>query len=157
MTFWAKLFGRGNRDPHEGRTNSGQEDLAARSIEKSIKLREISVVLGEATTSQGFLVSLGEEKTNAKEALFELVEPDPDLSRILGSHGASRKDLDDIYFKLIAAGAGQWADEHWVPASTLAFGATLDFVLRRRTDGDWMAVAFRMVEYFTNGEVGSVV
>jgi hypothetical protein len=46
---------------------------------------------------------------------------------------------------------------HWVPASSLAFGGTLPFVLtciERTTDRrEWLSIAARLVDYFQKGEL----
>ena len=147
MGFWSRLFGIG--DVHQ----TNQRELMERSVQKSVRLHEISLALGGAHAAGDLL---GGASAKARDDLFDMVEQDTDLSQIMAKHAASRKDLDDIWFRLKAAGAGQWADEHYVLASALAFGPTLHYVLSNRNDGDWSTIAGRLVQYFGDGEVGFV-
>lgn len=106
----------------------------------------------------GFLDSLNKngQQQRAVDELFDIVENDPGLRTIMEGHGVTRSDLTDLYFKLKAAGAGQWTRGHYVAASVFAFGPTLDYVLRHRSDGSWEMVAIRLVEYFADGEMGLI-
>jgi hypothetical protein len=89
-----------------------------------------------------------------------MVESDPALARVLKSTGANRANLQEGYEWLLTAGAGQWCRGHWVAASAFVFPPALEYVLtgiEGRTKNDWQTVAFRLVEYFENGEVGRIV
>jgi hypothetical protein len=92
----------------------------------------------------------------ARSALFSLCETDPQLSRILGKHAADRQILDELYSNLIRAGAGQWARDHFVPASAFAFGFTLEYILEHKKDEDFRDVAWKLVEYFDQKKRGPV-
>jgi hypothetical protein len=67
---------------------------------------------------------------------------------------------------LLASGAGQWVRGHWVAASALCYGFTLEFVLSSATAGKaagrtpreiWTPIAFELVDYFAKGAVGKVL
>jgi hypothetical protein len=104
-------------------------------------------------------------KESAEDELFNLIEGDPTLHAIMQKHGATRADLRRVYSTLLACGAGQWSRGHWVAASALCYGFTLEFVLKRLREGEatsktpkaiWEPVAFELVEYFRTGKVGPV-
>jgi hypothetical protein len=90
-----------------------------------------------------------------------LVEGDPDLDRILRAYGADRARLNKLMRHLRVVGAGSWASGHYVPASTFAFGPTLDYVLRQTASADlsradMLEVAYTLVDYFQKGRTGLV-
>ena len=133
-----------------------------RSLSKSLKLRKISKVLGEPLWSRGFGVESLLDRSGRKDAvleqLFDLAESDPGVRLVMQQHAASRDTLKQVYVRLCAAGAGQWVKGHWVPASTLVFGQTLDYALRRLAAGapqrdDILEGAYRLIRYFERGEL----
>lgn len=136
MVFWSTILG---------------------SWRKSFTLRRISLRLGQPPTDVTAL--LGDERREAEEELFDLIEGDRLLRKIMAQHGATRDVLRQLYEGLLKAGAGQWARGHYVPASTLAFGPTLEFVLtctdngRSARRGTWDTVAFKVLDYFERGSV----
>jgi hypothetical protein len=91
-------------------------------------------ILGEPITSVGMLLSGAAD--SAKEELYDFILGDPALYALLQKHGATRNDLTNIYHGLLAAGAGQWVRGHWVSASALCYGFTLEFVLSRFREGE---------------------
>ena len=127
------------------------------------ELRRVSGILGEPISSVEMLLSGAAD--SAKEELYDLILGDPALYALLQKHGATRNDLTNIYHGLLAAGAGQWVRGHWVAASALCYGFTLEFVLSRFREGEaahknpreiWEPIAFEVVEYFAKGKVGRV-
>ena len=105
------------------------------------------------------LQGLGRQQ-EAEGELIELVSNDPNLSKVMARHGASDEDLRQSYRKLCSFGAGQWTRGHYVAASALAFGPTLDFLLSRAketpTQDLWMDTAYQLLVYFEQGQVGAV-
>jgi hypothetical protein len=104
------------------------------SWRKSAQLRRISERLGsgsEVTDLLSLNVSnlLNNDTTTraAENELYDLVQNDPILSEILRRHGATRAELEEIYRILCNMGAAVWIKGHWVAASSLCFGHTLDF------------------------------
>ena len=135
-----------------------QMTILWRSIQKSRRLRKVSAKLGQPFSMSGLLGSLGKdgEQQKALDELFAIVENDPALRTIMKRHNVARSELDDLFFKLKAAGAGQWTRGHYVATSVFAFGPTLDYLLRHRSTGNWEGVAVRLMEYFANGEMGVI-
>jgi hypothetical protein len=114
--------------------------------------------LGQPLDVTAFLEQ-GNQRRKSEEELYDLIEGDPLLREIMARHGATRDVLRDIYQGLLITGAGQWARGHYVPASALAFGATLEFLLtttdnaRIATKGAWETAAFKVLDYFERGSV----
>lgn len=132
------------------------------SFGKSAKLREVSAKLASVSsqpTSMGQLLSSYNNNNNAKYELFNLIESDNNLKKIMMKYSANRETLNHVYRSLDLCGAGRWARNHWVPASSLAFIPTLDFVLRHSDSSStdvWMEVGHRLITYFEGNEVGVI-
>lgn len=131
------------------------------SRRRLIKLRELSLTLSNPTRSVADLMSGRIKK--AEEELYDLVERDLPLYRAMKKYGATRDDLQHIYQMLLMAGAGQWARGHYVAASALCYGFTLEFVLSKLLEEKstaktprevWLDAAFRLVRYFETGRLG---
>ena len=134
------------------------------SQQRKRELLRISRILGQPISSAEIL--LGTSKDSALEELLGLILGDSALFGLLQKLGATREDLRELYWALLAAGAGQWVRGHWVAASTLCYGFTLEFVLTRCKDGKaaghtpreiWQPAAFTLVEYFAKGRVGRIL
>lgn len=130
-----------------------------RSIRKSKRLRDISSKLAAPSdwmnrVAQGTCDHTRIDKAEAE--LFDLCKTDPELRAVLQKHGANSDTLDHVYTKLIKIGAGQYARGHFVAASSLAFGFTLDYVLAHRNDERFDVVACNLVEYFQQNKSGPV-
>jgi hypothetical protein len=134
------------------------------SQRRKSELRRISRILGQpASLSVEMLFS--DAKGNALQDLLDLILGDPTLFSLLQRYDASREDLQEFYHALLVAGAGQWVCGHWVAASALCYGFTLEFVLARAAEGRaarrtpreiWQDAAFTLVEYFAKGRLGRV-
>jgi hypothetical protein len=128
-----------------------------RSWRKSKRLQTISRELGDVSIPRTIqdLGKMGARRENAKQELFNLIEDDPLLADLMERHGGSRTKLERAYQTLCLTG-GVWTRGHWVPASSLAFGGTLPFVLtciERTTDrSEWLSISARLVDYFQKGE-----
>src|SRR5438270_9285580 len=103
------------------------------SQQRKKELLRISRILGQPISSVEML--LRASKDSALEELLDLILGDSTLFPLLQKHGATREDLQELYWALLAAGAGQWVRGHWVAASALCYGFTLEFVLTRSKDG----------------------
>lgn len=93
----------------------------------------------------------------AMEELYDLIESDPALRRVLESHGADRSTLRELEHFLSVTGCGMWVRGHWIATSALAFPASLDFVLKHRNASTSEEVEFigaKLFEYFHRGRVG---
>jgi hypothetical protein len=100
---------------------------------------------------------LDEVEEGIKE-LFTLIREDPVTSKILQDYRVDDQELDEIYNKLVCHGAGIYEKGHWIPASTLAYGQTLDYVLRHKDDGhdNFRKVCYRLWQYFSANEIGEI-
>ena len=137
------------------------------SYNKSQKLAKISKVLGAGFTDRSAADSIdamfsehpsSNTKPGAEEELFNLCKSNPGLSTVMKKHNANRETLRYVYSKLLEAGAGQWVNGHYVAASALAFGMTLDYILKNQTnEAEFDKVAMRVVDYFARGENGIIV
>src|SRR6266511_881522 len=135
------------------------------SLSKSFKLRSVSKRLGKSLLNGDFSIesmfAAGDAKDAALDDLLHLCESDRPVRHVIQQRGATREDLKELYHLLEAAGAGQWVGAHYVSASELAFGQTLDFALRKLTKptgpkGDPREIAYRLIRYFEDGEVGMI-
>jgi hypothetical protein len=132
-----------------------------KSFSKSRKLRKISKNLASPITDFKSLMSNKKDKALAE--LLDLCESDPNVRYVMDRHNASRDVLEEIYHILCAVGAGQWVSGHYVAASALCYGATLDYLLSK-----WANLikegsksfptppAFRVIKYFEDGETGGI-
>lgn len=140
----------------------------SRSVRHSRSLSSISRELGKQRSCEEMLNDFmskavsGTQSSHdqALEDLYVLVETDPELRRILDDHGANRDTLEAIMSALLRSGAGQWVGRHWVPASTLAHPATLEYVLTEldpTSVDSAMKAANKLIQYFGSGQSGRVV
>ena len=145
------------------------------SFKKSSKLSKISKVLGKEYTdyelkklvsnpSSLLMDSLNEdpdkrkkereEHDRALEELFDFIESNKDLKRIMDHHGADREKLRDFYKILKREGICLWRRGHFVVASTLAFGQTLDYCLAAEKKGiSYESISSRCLMYFKNNYI----
>jgi|HubBroStandDraft_6_1064221.scaffolds.fasta_scaffold221310_4 hypothetical protein len=133
------------------------------SRRRLVKLQQLSLILGDPNTSVAALMSATKEK--AEDELYDLVEQDVTLHRTITKYGVTRGDLRHIYRMLLLAGAGQWVRGHYVAASALCYGFTLEFALSKFLEEKstakapkeiWLDASFRLVRYFENGKLARV-
>ncbi len=136
---------------------------AAASFSKSKELRRLSRELATSPFDQGGdivtnLLQGAKKKDQALSGLLDLCQSDPNVSQVMQKHGVQRADLEHLYQQLIAGGAGQWVAGHFVAASSLVFGQTLDYALGNLRTGkaSLVEVAARLSDYFERGEVGPI-
>jgi hypothetical protein len=140
------------------------------SLKKPSRLRKISQKLTpKPDGGESLLRSLAEggfdainprlnEIEDGKNELFKLIRDDPETNRIIVNHKLNDDDLNDIYNKLIKNGAGVFSNGHWIPASSLAYGQTFDFILRHINDdsNQFRNACFRLRRYFSENETGEI-
>jgi len=100
---------------------------------------------------------LDERKEGLRE-LFALVREDPVTSKLLQDYRVDDKELEELYIKLVRNGAGIYKKGHWIPASTLAFGQTLEYVLKNKDTGhdEFEKICYRLWQYFSENEYGKI-
>ena len=87
--------------------------------------------------------------------VLTITDHDPGVQFVMKERQISPATLEDLYKKLIANGAGQVCAGHFVAASALAFGQTLDYLLTGEDAGrSWHEMAYRMIRYFEDKETG---
>ena len=130
-----------------------------RSLKKSKKLRNISLVLGkemDISDIRNSMLGIDNSRRKAEEDLYNLVASDPNLKIIMQKHGANKETLKEIFEAVEALGAGQWVKGHYVAASALAFRETLDYLLSNKnkltSSKDNMEICYRLITYFDWGE-----
>jgi hypothetical protein len=135
------------------------------SWRKGMRLRHISIALATPIITPGDLFIGGAKIEAAENELYDLVESDHTLAFIMQKHGAARPDLSSIYHTLVRSGAGGWTRGHWVAASAICYGFTLDFALStlhraKMTPEEayniWLTAGFELEEYFRKGRVSRV-
>jgi len=138
------------------------------SFKKSIRLKKISNVLGIAAkldpselikymASENFEKDR-EREEKAMEELLTLCESDIYTIRLMKKYNANRETLRRAYEKLIMIGCGQWKRGYYVPASSLVYNQTLDYLLKNidKEGDDFRLVAWRLLEYFEKGKFGKI-
>jgi hypothetical protein len=139
-------------------------------FKKSARLKKItSILTPEPDGGESFMRAFAEggfdaitprlkEVERGKKELLALVRDDPVTSAMLLEHNVSDTDLDKLYDKLVRDGAGIFTKGHWIPASTLAYGQTLDFVLKHKDDDheQFRKVCSRLWQYFSDNETGEI-
>jgi len=138
------------------------------SFKKSIRLKKISNILGIAAKldySKGIKHMAREDyeknrerKEKAMEELLNWCESDLYTIIMMKRHNADRETLRKAYEKILCAGGGQWKKGHYVPASSLVYNQTLDYVLKNinKEGDDFSFVAWRLLEYFEKRRVGKI-
>lgn len=143
------------------------------------RLKEISQRLARPTGQRLDLeVLMADDGEQGQDELFKLCEEDTAVSEVMKRYQATRATLSELFTRLRAVGAGQWAGGHYVAASALAYPHTLEFLLRyfRGVDSldagyPWpvdltsdrperavaMRVAYELIVYFESGRTGPVV
>jgi hypothetical protein len=93
----------------------------------------------------------------AEEQLINLVESDRFLQSIMKRRNATREAVRALYVQLGTHGADRLVRGHWVAASALVFGSSLDFLLARTQNGAdmdefiWTDAASRISRFFRHG------
>jgi hypothetical protein len=112
-----------------------QSDKSLRSLKCLLSRRQVEQVVG------GILdVAIGCHKKAARPRC-----------RVLNNFTLLR-----LEYRTLCLTGGVWARGHWVPASSLAYGGTLQLVLtsleRTEDRSEWLSISARLVDYFVKGE-----
>jgi hypothetical protein len=133
-----------------------QDDISKPSekSEKLSKLQNIICDLGSLEPS-GFeaMQKSMKVKEDALEEYWDLCEADKSVAGLMQHYDLSRKDLKDVYLKMIDVGIGQWVKGHFVALSALAYREPFYYLMeseeRGRWDGeDFKEVAVDILRYF---------
>lgn len=116
-------------------------------------LQNISQLLGQPTDPNNLMeeiLSGGGRRAAAENALLDYCEQQPAIKLLLKESKVSRHDLQELYYQLVAVGAGQWVGGHWVAASALAYPEALRYALGQRGK-NMQKAAFNLIMYFERG------
>ena len=96
------------------------------SFSKSKKLSKLqNIIWGDLGTlgPSGFEAMQESQKAKEKalQEYWDLCEADEGVAQLMKEHSLSRKNLNDLYMKLIKTGVGQWIKGHFVALSALAY------------------------------------
>jgi hypothetical protein len=98
----------------------------------SSTLRQISRQLAKPRKYETYEDIISDEGSGAVDALINYCEANSNLFEVMKSLSISREELEEAYWDLIRAGAGQWVLGHWLAASSLAYPDTLRFVIESK-------------------------
>lgn len=90
------------------------------------------------------------KQEHIQETLLDYCERQPEIKKIMMESKVSRSDLKELYTQLLLAGAGQWTCGHWVPASSIAYPESLNYLLARRGE-NMEETAYNLIMYFERG------
>jgi hypothetical protein len=96
------------------------------------------------------LFSYGAGKDAAVDSLLDYCEKQPAIQALLNEFHVSRNNLRELYYQLLAMGAGQWVCGHWVAASALAHPQSLRYLLNQR-DTVTLEIAVKVIMHFEHG------
>ncbi|MXX70275.1 MAG: hypothetical protein F4Y73_00140 [Gemmatimonadetes bacterium] len=97
------------------------------------------------------------QRIDARSDLLDYCVAKPGILEVMQSFDLDRSDLEDLYFALMAVGAGQWAGGHWVAASALAYPDSLRFVAKKMGRGqaadrdETLRAVYALVMHFERG------
>ena len=97
-------------------------------------------------------------KDQLLEQLIELVIADKKMGEHVHRLGLDREDLSSFYQDLLSGGAGHVVRGHFVAASALAFGPTLEYLAQHKKENRIIGrrAVFRLIKYSENGETGFI-
>lgn len=120
------------------------------SLKKSRQLRKISKKLD----AHGY----NSHRDEFIDELCDLCEADSNVIQVMNTYKIGREKLKELYNRMCAVGMGVCTkDGHYVPASSIAYIATLDYLLRHEHDVNFLEVASRVYSYFEDGEMTSFI
>lgn len=143
-----------------------------KDIKKEIKLKKLSEVLGKSV-NMADLQDMANDLSKKDKALAELYllsVSSKDTNKHLEEYKIDKEKFKEIYRKLILLGTGQWAGEHYVAASSLAYDSTLEYILEKleKANDEDLTVsfadipsylreaAFNLIEYFEKEKTGKI-
>ncbi len=117
------------------------------SLRKSLELKSVSKTLGAKPGSSA--AKNKKKQADALQRLIAVVADDKVVLAVLAAHRKSKDDLEPLFRELIENGAAKWEKDHFVAASTLAYGRALDFTLTSLGDDKGIReIAWKLTEYF---------
>lgn len=128
------------------------------SLKKQRRLNRIAKGLSSSPLAEekSIRANRGSPRAHAVLDLLNLCLSDPILSQVVHKYGASWDDLGEILVALMQNGAAQWVGGHFVPASALGYGQSLEFLLSEGVELPWSRKCVLLIEYFERNDSGPV-
>lgn len=86
------------------------------------------------------ILNKSNKSANPIEALIDYCDHQSEIQKIMRDHGITRSRLKELYWQLVINGAGDWVCGHWVAASSIAYPASLRYLLKRQDQNIWETV-----------------
>ena len=135
------------------------------SLVKSYKLRKISKILMPVLNQSLQSATMGlldgnrrDELNNAISDLYCIAKKDPTTKPLLDEFIIDESSFRELYWSLIKNGGPGYIKGHWIPASTLVFGDTLEYVLKVNNNSNLRMrdAIYRVKDYFDKNEIGEI-
>mgnify|MGYP000432680909 FL=1 len=135
------------------------------SLVKSYKLRKISKILMPVLNQSLQSATMGlldgnrrDELNNAISDLYCIAKKDPTTKPLLDEFIIDESSFRELYWSLIKNGGPGYIKGHWIPASTLVFGDTLEYVLKVNNNSNLSMrdAIYRVKDYFDKNEIGEI-
>ncbi len=99
-----------------------------------------------------------DELNNAISDLYCIAKRDPTTKPLLDEFIIDESSFRELYWSLIKNGGPGYIKGHWIPASTLVFGDTLEYVLKVNTNPNlsMQDAMYRVKGYFDRDEAGEI-
>jgi len=117
--------------------------------------RIIENIFQDFLSDEGKLAEQTRIHNKAVDDLIALVLADSELFAVAQHYGATPEKLRKVYGEL-ERHVGMWARGHWVPASSLTFVFTLDYILRHPSFEITERVGACLWRYFRESESRSI-
>lgn len=88
--------------------------------------------------------------------LFLLAKKDRNTKKVLDEHHIDIEQFKNLYGLMIKNRGQAYIRGHWVPASSLVYAQTLEFLIKNKDNDNIAGVVRRLVIYFENNETGDI-
>jgi len=88
--------------------------------------------------------------------LFLLAKKDRKVNKVLNRYQIDIEQFKDLYGLMIKNHGQAYIRKHWIPASSLMYAQTLEFLIKNKDNDNIGEVVHRLVAYFENDESGYI-
>ncbi|MBC8549190.1 MAG: hypothetical protein H8D23_06020 [Candidatus Brocadiales bacterium] len=96
--------------------------------------------------------NVSDNYNNKLNDLFLLAKNDKQVNKVLNKYQVDIKQFKDLYGLMIKYHGQAYIKNHWVPASSLVYAQTLEFLIKNKDKDNISDVVRRLVTYFENDE-----
>jgi len=98
------------------------------------------------------------ELSKAISSLYCLAKKDPTTRVLLDEYKIDKDSFRDLYWLLIRQQFSRHIKGHYIPASTLVFGDTLEYILKVKNNPSLNMddAKYRVIRYFDRSEIGEI-